>query len=235
MTGWRHAACSTSTRSPGCRSPCSCCGAGASRSRKKTRASALSCDASAPARTGGRSWPQPRARADMAVRGHAPDETLLDPARRHRAAVARSLSWADEAAENGDHADALSWQRTIEAIGDQLTAEYQEPEGRVRPRTPPRCDTRTRTNSPRPSTTRRTTRHLSHPLAGVTSAPLHPSTVEALRTYGDVRDRRWPEANTNRPATGSGGVLSAGCCSVLLMADRERGAERMGDGPGMVW
>jgi hypothetical protein len=61
----------------------------------------------------------------MAVRRHAPDETLLDPARRYRAAVARSLSWADEAAENGDHADALSWLRTIEAIGDQLNAEYQ--------------------------------------------------------------------------------------------------------------
>ena len=61
----------------------------------------------------------------MSVRRHAPDETLLDPARRHRAAVARSLGWADEAAENGDHADALSWLHTIEAIGDQLTAEYQ--------------------------------------------------------------------------------------------------------------
>ena len=44
---------------------------------------------------------------------------------RHLAAVTRSLQWADEAAERGDHADAIAWLRAVEAIGDELSAAYR--------------------------------------------------------------------------------------------------------------
>jgi hypothetical protein len=56
----------------------------------------------------------------MAVRSGAADEARLDPEMRHRAAVARSLGWADDAAARDDYTDALSWLSTIEAVGDQL-------------------------------------------------------------------------------------------------------------------
>src|ERR1039458_7426772 len=36
---------------------------------------------------------------------------------RHLEAVRRSLQWADEAAEHGDHANAIAWLRAVEAIG----------------------------------------------------------------------------------------------------------------------
>lgn len=61
----------------------------------------------------------------MAVRARAADEPRLNPETRHRAAVARSLGWADDAAARDDHTDALSWLGTIEAIGDHLTPEYE--------------------------------------------------------------------------------------------------------------
>ena len=44
---------------------------------------------------------------------------------KHPVAVARSLQWADEAAERGDHSDALAWLHVIEAIGDELPETYQ--------------------------------------------------------------------------------------------------------------
>jgi hypothetical protein len=44
---------------------------------------------------------------------------------RHLAAVTRSLQWADDAAENGDHAEAIAWLRAVEAIGDELSAAYR--------------------------------------------------------------------------------------------------------------
>ncbi len=44
---------------------------------------------------------------------------------RHAHAVARSLRWADEAAERGDHANALGWVETVLAIGDRLPEEYE--------------------------------------------------------------------------------------------------------------
>ena len=40
---------------------------------------------------------------------------------RHRAAIARTLSWADEAAASGDYSTALSWLATIEAVEGRLT------------------------------------------------------------------------------------------------------------------
>ena len=43
---------------------------------------------------------------------------------KHLAAVARTLQWADESAERGDHFDALAWLDTVEAIGDGLSEVY---------------------------------------------------------------------------------------------------------------
>jgi hypothetical protein len=39
--------------------------------------------------------------------------------------VARTLQWADEAAERGDHSDAVAWLAALEAIGDQLPEVYE--------------------------------------------------------------------------------------------------------------
>jgi hypothetical protein len=44
---------------------------------------------------------------------------------KHRAAVARTLQWADESAERGDYFDALAWLDTVEAIGDELPEIYE--------------------------------------------------------------------------------------------------------------
>lgn len=46
-------------------------------------------------------------------------------ARRHAAAVRRSLRWADGAAERGDWAEALGWVQVIEACGDELPEEFR--------------------------------------------------------------------------------------------------------------
>jgi len=48
---------------------------------------------------------------------------------KHLAAVARTLQWADEAAERGDHFDAIAWLETLEAIGDQLPEVYESRRG----------------------------------------------------------------------------------------------------------
>jgi hypothetical protein len=47
-----------------------------------------------------------------------------DAHRRHQAAVARTLGWADEAAGRHDFHDALAWLRTLEAIGEILPDHY---------------------------------------------------------------------------------------------------------------
>jgi hypothetical protein len=44
---------------------------------------------------------------------------------KHLAAVARTLQWADDSAERGDHFDALAWLDTLEAIGDELPEVYE--------------------------------------------------------------------------------------------------------------
>lgn len=44
---------------------------------------------------------------------------------RHEAAVQRSLRWADEAAQQGDYANALSWLATIEAVDGSLPPSYE--------------------------------------------------------------------------------------------------------------
>ncbi len=44
---------------------------------------------------------------------------------KHLAAVARTLEWADEAADRGDLLDAIAWLETLEAIGDELPGVYE--------------------------------------------------------------------------------------------------------------
>jgi hypothetical protein len=51
---------------------------------------------------------------------------------RHEQAVARTLEWADAAAERGQHATALEWLQALEAIGDELSSEYQRKRHRWR-------------------------------------------------------------------------------------------------------
>jgi hypothetical protein len=70
--------------------------------------------------------PQPVAYPDPGTEGHA--RTGFDSgyhAERHLAAVARTLQWADESAERGDHLDAIAWLKTLEAIGDELPVVYE--------------------------------------------------------------------------------------------------------------
>ena len=47
-----------------------------------------------------------------------------DSDRGHAAAIARSLRWADEAAERADWTDALGWVDAVEACGDELPDEF---------------------------------------------------------------------------------------------------------------
>jgi hypothetical protein len=44
---------------------------------------------------------------------------------KHLAAVARTLQWADESAQRGDHFDAIAWLGALEAIGDELPEVYK--------------------------------------------------------------------------------------------------------------
>jgi hypothetical protein len=57
-------------------------------------------------------------------RGFPPDYRAKREAR-HLVAVARTLQWADESAERGDHCDAIAWLETLEAIGDELPEVYE--------------------------------------------------------------------------------------------------------------
>lgn len=43
---------------------------------------------------------------------------------RHSAAVARTLSWADDAAARGEYRDALAWLETVEAVDTDLPQPY---------------------------------------------------------------------------------------------------------------
>jgi hypothetical protein len=56
--------------------------------------------------------------------GFPPDDCAKREAK-HLAAVARTLQWADESAERGDHCDAVAWLETLEAIGDELPRVYE--------------------------------------------------------------------------------------------------------------
>ena len=70
-------------------------------------------------------YPQPGRDASAIGRGpRGPITTRARPST--LVAVARSLQWADEAAERGDHSDALAWLHVIEAIGDELPDTYPD-------------------------------------------------------------------------------------------------------------
>jgi hypothetical protein len=43
----------------------------------------------------------------------------------HRAAVANTLSWADESAARGDYVNALAWLNVLDAIRETLPEEYE--------------------------------------------------------------------------------------------------------------
>jgi hypothetical protein len=47
------------------------------------------------------------------------------PPDRHRAAVTRTLQWADGCAARGEFADGLQWLAMIEQLGDTLPPEYE--------------------------------------------------------------------------------------------------------------
>ena len=55
----------------------------------------------------------------------APRGSYKDSDARHLAAVARSLRWADDAAERRDYHDALGWLQAVEAAGEELPDAYQ--------------------------------------------------------------------------------------------------------------
>lgn len=44
---------------------------------------------------------------------------------RHQEAVNRTLEWADEAAARCEYGSALGWLEVVEAVGDELPAEYK--------------------------------------------------------------------------------------------------------------
>jgi len=54
-----------------------------------------------------------------------PRNSYKDSEARHVPAVARSLRWADEAAERRDYRDALGWLQAVEAAGEELPDPYQ--------------------------------------------------------------------------------------------------------------
>ncbi|WP_138974066.1 hypothetical protein [Patulibacter medicamentivorans] len=55
-----------------------------------------------------------------AASGYEP-EREQDRFGRHRAAIDRSLGWAEAAAARGDYQDALGWLAVVEAVGPPLT------------------------------------------------------------------------------------------------------------------
>ena len=53
----------------------------------------------------------------------ARDDTINRARVRHEQAVARTLDWSDQAAEDGDDANALTWLQALEAIGGPLSSD----------------------------------------------------------------------------------------------------------------
>jgi hypothetical protein len=43
----------------------------------------------------------------------------------HAAIIARTLRWADDAAERRDYAEALRWIATVESLGEALPRDYE--------------------------------------------------------------------------------------------------------------
>lgn len=44
---------------------------------------------------------------------------------KHAAIIARTLRWADEAAERDDYAEALRWIETVQGLGEALPDDYE--------------------------------------------------------------------------------------------------------------
>ncbi len=62
-----------------------------------------------------------------AVGGACPGcQRPLDAGARHALAVAQTRRWADQAAARGDHAEALAWLKTVEAVGERLSADDED-------------------------------------------------------------------------------------------------------------
>jgi hypothetical protein len=54
-----------------------------------------------------------------------PSPSIDPPPDRHRAAVARTLQWADGCAARGEYAEGLAWLEMVEGLGDTLPPEYE--------------------------------------------------------------------------------------------------------------
>ena len=77
-----------------------------------------------------------RSTSELGIRARGPlagaalmaarDDTISSAQVRHEQAVARTLDWSDQAAEDGDAANALTWLQALEAIGDPLSDDYQK-------------------------------------------------------------------------------------------------------------
>jgi hypothetical protein len=72
-----------------------------------------------------RQAPVSSCRSAVGLLASTPREASVSAHDRHLAAVARTFSWAEEAAARGDYADALSWVQVVQAIGDLIPIEYQ--------------------------------------------------------------------------------------------------------------
>lgn len=68
----------------------------------------------------------PRCGAPLAEAGGTRTFRARPATERHRIAVERSLRWADEAAEQGDFASAVSWLATVEAVDGEIPSDYHE-------------------------------------------------------------------------------------------------------------
>jgi hypothetical protein len=63
---------------------------------------------------------------DNRDRTSQPSGMSRDPAlAAHRAAVANTLTWAEESAARGDYMDALAWLNVLDAIREPLPSDYE--------------------------------------------------------------------------------------------------------------
>lgn len=53
------------------------------------------------------------------------ESALTDTPETHRAAVANTLTWAEESASRGDYVNALAWLNVLDAIRETLPEEYE--------------------------------------------------------------------------------------------------------------
>ena len=71
----------------------------------------------------------------------ARDDTINRARVRHEQAVARTLDWSGQAAEDGDDVNALTWLQALEAIGGPLSSDcLRERQARRRALRPDRAE-----------------------------------------------------------------------------------------------